>query len=428
MKPITFIKSIFNGSRKRTVSTLLSAEEFRAILKHECARCDRNGHEFSLVLIDTEHAGKKRHMNHFVRYIIQRMRMTDELGWFDERHIGVFLPETSGDGAQAFIRDICSEICEEVCQDNHCRSYTYPSPLPAGISGNGRAQEPRGGDGDRPSGADRSSPPEEHSDAQFHSELKTYINHRQCGGDELKEMLMGTRLPIWKRTLDIIGSLIGLVILSPVFLVISAYIKIVSPGPVFFRQERIGYLGRPFTMWKFRTMRTNADTHVHEEYLKSLISSDEEMVKLDHNRDDRLIPLAGLMRKTCIDELPQLINVLLGDMSLVGPRPCLRYEAEEFQLWQNQRFHTLPGMTGLWQVSGKNRTTFKQMMRLDIRYSRRGSPYMDLLIFAKTVPAIIGQIADSYRCRRKELSRGAPVGSNPRVSRTLGSFVRQIFL
>jgi lipopolysaccharide/colanic/teichoic acid biosynthesis glycosyltransferase len=197
------------------------------------------------------------------------------------------------------------------------------------------------------------------------------------------------RVPVWKRAMDIAGSLIGLTLLSPLLLATAVLIKIVSPGQAFLKQTRVGQYGRPFTIWKFRTMRPNADVGVHRHHLDRLIETDAPMTKLDVKRDPRIFPLGGLIRKCCIDELPQLINVLRGEMSLVGPRPCMPYEAAAYRLWQTARFDVLPGMTGLWQVSGKNKTTFKEMMRLDIRYARKASFWMDVSILVKT-PTTIG--------------------------------------
>jgi lipopolysaccharide/colanic/teichoic acid biosynthesis glycosyltransferase len=159
----------------------------------------------------------------------------------------------------------------------------------------------------------------------------------------------------------------------------------------------VGYLGKVFTIWKFRTMHLNADTTIHKEYLRELINNEKSMTKLDNDRDKRIIPFGRILRVSGIDELPQLFNVLLGDMSLVGPRPCIPYEAKEFDPWQMQRFDTVPGLTGLWQVSGKNKTTFKQMMRLDIAYAKKRAFPMDMKIFLKTLPAVIDQVVERPR-------------------------------
>jgi lipopolysaccharide/colanic/teichoic acid biosynthesis glycosyltransferase len=176
-------------------------------------------------------------------------------------------------------------------------------------------------------------------------------------------------------------------------------------------------------------MRTDSDNvSVHRDYLRDLINSDDKaMVKLDTDKDKRLIPLARILRRTCIDELPQLINVFKGDMSLVGPRPCLDYEVQEFAPWQCRRFHTIPGMTGLWQVSGKNRLTFKEMMRLDVRYAIRKNVAMDLLISIKTVPAIFGQIKDAVHA--KNLTKLAQTETGKSGHKwSLDNLIRQLFL
>ncbi|NIT60128.1 MAG: sugar transferase [Aliifodinibius sp.] len=210
------------------------------------------------------------------------------------------------------------------------------------------------------------------------------------------EPLLAKRLPAWKRVMDIVGSLLGLTLLAPLLLLIAIVIKVVSPGPVFYMQTRIGYLGKAFTLWKFRTMKLDADSLEHQQHLSNLINFEQPMTKLDVNDDPRIIPLGNLLRLSGLDELPQLINVLRGEMSLVGPRPCLPYEAREYRLWQTRRFDAVPGITGLWQVSGKNRTTFKEMMRLDITYARRRSFWLDIKIMLRTIPAIIDQINDGF--------------------------------
>jgi lipopolysaccharide/colanic/teichoic acid biosynthesis glycosyltransferase len=175
-------------------------------------------------------------------------------------------------------------------------------------------------------------------------------------------------------------------------ILVAFYINLVSPGPVIFKQQRVGYKGKTFTFYKFRTMKINNSTSSHQTYIKSLINSEKPMEKLDHGRDPRIIPGGKLFRKTSLDELPQLFNVLKGNMSLIGPRPCIVYEAKEFDHWHKQRFDVLPGLTGLWQVSGKNRLTFKQMIRLDILYGKNLSFLADLKIFILTIPTVIGLI------------------------------------
>jgi lipopolysaccharide/colanic/teichoic acid biosynthesis glycosyltransferase len=209
-----------------------------------------------------------------------------------------------------------------------------------------------------------------------------------------------TPLPRGKRIFDIACCIIALPILAVFTLIMTILMRFTSPGPVFFCQERVGYLGRRFKCYKFRTMTVGADTAVHQAHCERLIDSNAPMVKMDARGDSRLIPLGWLVRASGIDELPQLINVLRGEMSLVGPRPCVPYEYEKYQPWQRERFSTLPGLTGLWQVSGKNRTTFEQMIRLDIYYAQNKSLLMDAKIIVSTVPALIMQVVET-RLRSK---------------------------
>jgi exopolysaccharide production protein ExoY len=205
------------------------------------------------------------------------------------------------------------------------------------------------------------------------------------------------RAPRWKRVLDFTCILLvspGLILLG---ILITLYIKVISPGAVLFKQERIGFRGRRFLCMKFRTMVPNADTSLHQDHFAELMASGRPMVKLDMAGDKRLIPGGVFLRSLGLDELPQILNVLRGEMSLVGPRPCLAYECEKYESRHCRRFDTLPGLTGLWQVSGKNRTTFEEMIALDLRYAERKSILLDLKIIAWTVPAIVLQSRETKR-------------------------------
>jgi len=207
--------------------------------------------------------------------------------------------------------------------------------------------------------------------------------------------------PSWKRCLDLVVCLAVMPLLALCTLAMALVMKLVSPGPVFFRQERVGYMGRRFKIFKFRTMKVGADTVGHQAYFKELVGTNAPMQKLDAKGDKRLIPGAWLLRASGLDELPQLINVLRGEMSIVGPRPCLPAEYDLYLPWQRERFTTMPGLTGLWQVSGKNRTTFDEMIRLDIRYAREKSLGLDVWIMSVTVPVLIAQV---YETRIRRLS------------------------
>lgn len=214
-------------------------------------------------------------------------------------------------------------------------------------------------------------------------------------------------LPRWKRVLDISFILLMLPLLIPLAIAIAVIIRMVSNGPILFQQERVGYLGRRFMCLKFRTMFLGSDTGIHQGHLEHLLTSDAPMVKMDAKGDARIIPFGLLLRSSGLDELPQLINILRGEMSLVGPRPCLQYESEKYLPWQKERFNAVPGLTGLWQVNGKNRTTFIEMIQWDIRYARTKSLGLDLKIIAKTIPALAVQMLDT-RKRQKSVSRNTP--------------------
>ena len=208
------------------------------------------------------------------------------------------------------------------------------------------------------------------------------------------------RVPFWKRVLDISFIVATAPAWIPLGLVIALAIKAVSRGPVLFKQMRVGYLGRPFWCLKFRSMVPDAATHVHEGHLQRLITSNSAMTKLDSHGDPRLIPGGLWLRSLGLDELPQIINILRGEMSLVGPRPCLPYEYENYSPHQRQRCGTLPGLTGLWQISGKNRTTFEEMINFDLQYAATKSPWLDLKILLLTLPAIGLQVADLRRGKK----------------------------
>jgi lipopolysaccharide/colanic/teichoic acid biosynthesis glycosyltransferase len=208
------------------------------------------------------------------------------------------------------------------------------------------------------------------------------------------------RVPLWKRVVDICCILMALPGLLPVVVLIAIVIKLSSKGPVLFKQERVGLLGRRFILFKFRTMVPGTSTTVHETHVARVIEANESMTKLDAHGDPRLIPFGRVLRAAAIDELPQLINVVRGEMSLVGPRPCLPGEYDKYLPWQKERFLTLPGLTGLWQISGKNRTTFNEMINFDIQYIRMQSLWLDLKIMVKTIPALMIEVRDAHKTKR----------------------------
>ena len=214
---------------------------------------------------------------------------------------------------------------------------------------------------------------------------------------DLGRYAAGQKIPLQvKRLIDIAGSLFAIVVCLPVFAAIAIGIKLTSRGPVLFRQARLGQYGTKFTFLKFRSMYYQNDPSIHEQYVRRFIAG---KVNLDQNpqsvsfklaKDPRITPLGRFLRKTSLDELPQFFNVLKGDMSLVGPRPPVTYEFESYDIWHKQRLlHMKPGITGLWQVEGRSRVTFDDMVRLDIRYARRWSLTLDIKILLQTPRAVI---------------------------------------
>ena len=210
----------------------------------------------------------------------------------------------------------------------------------------------------------------------------------------LEEPLPGGRR-VLKRVVDIVLATGALVVAAPLMLISALLTRLSSPGPVLLRQVRIGMDGRPFLLFKFRTMLADNDSSNHQEYVKNLIrgdvgeptGADQALFKIED--DPRVTGVGSFLRKLSLDELPQLFNVLLGDMSLVGPRPPLPFEVSLYEEWHRRRLEVRPGMTGLWQVSGRSRLSFDDMVRLDIEYVERWSPVLDLMIIVKTIPALL---------------------------------------
>ena len=201
--------------------------------------------------------------------------------------------------------------------------------------------------------------------------------------------------PGWKSAFDITCILLSLPVWLPLMILLMLVTRIASPGPILYRQERIGFGGRHFFIWKFRTMKLSAETQVHERHFEELMRVDCPMTKLDVYGDPRLAPFGRILRASGLDELPQIFNVLRGEMSLVGPRPCTPNEFAHYEPWQRERVNGLPGLTGYWQVNGKNKTTFNEMIAMDLFYLENVSILLDLKIMLKTGAVIAGQLFES---------------------------------
>jgi lipopolysaccharide/colanic/teichoic acid biosynthesis glycosyltransferase len=198
-----------------------------------------------------------------------------------------------------------------------------------------------------------------------------------------------------KRCMDIAGSAIALLLLWPIFLVVSVLVKLSSKGPIFFKQERMGQFGKPFTFLKFRSMHADSDHKIHQAFIRRVIKGEHDgtmdvggpVYKMTN--DPRITQIGRIIRRTSLDELPQFINVLKGEMSLVGPRPPIAYECEDYDIWHRRRvLEVKPGITGLWQVSGRSRVSFDDMVRLDLQYARTWSIWLDIQILLKTPAAL----------------------------------------
>jgi lipopolysaccharide/colanic/teichoic acid biosynthesis glycosyltransferase len=348
---------------------------FSSLIRHERCRVDRSGKTFALVAysIDGSSASSLRVKSVCAR-LAATIRSIDEIGWLEDGRIGVLLPSTTLEGVYQYAR--------RASAGDHGLSYkvyVYPDHWMSDYS-------------EDPEKRDQDTKPAQ---------------------DIIDDFSLS--VPAWKRGLDIVGSAFGILVLWPFFLAVAAYIKIVSPGPVFFRQKRVGRGGKLFTFIKFRTMKHGNDQGAHEEHIIKRIRAGQALAKLD-DKDSRIIPGGKFLRKACVDELPQLFNVLRGDMSLVGPRPCMAYEAREFLMWHTHRFDAVPGMTGLWQVSGKNKLTFVEMIRLDIAYAANMSLLNDLVILARTVPAIVVMVFEALwkKFRKSDsLSGGMSLAEEP---------------
>lgn len=197
-----------------------------------------------------------------------------------------------------------------------------------------------------------------------------------------------------KRFFDLVGASVCLLVFSPLLGAVAVLVRLTTPGPALFRQTRLGRDRRPFMLYKFRTMYDGCEDEVHRRYVRSLLregnpstAGQRGLYKIEG--DARITPLGRVLRRLSVDELPQLFNVIKGDMSLVGPRPALAWEAEMFDPPYDQRFIVMPGMTGLWQVSGRNRLTFKRALELDVEYVHRRCFTLDLLILLKTIPVVL---------------------------------------
>jgi lipopolysaccharide/colanic/teichoic acid biosynthesis glycosyltransferase len=359
--------------------------QLRQVLERERTRADRTGDPFSLLTLTPQRGCFELATSlRLAKFLKRRLRLTDDAGWLDDRRIGVVLAHTPAQGAWRVADDICEAFRHDV-PPPRCEVFTYPTDFSGDLAGfNGDQPGFNGDEPGDPLGEDESSPL---------GDFKAMTP----GGDALRrettverpvrslDSFFVRRLPVWKRGLDILGAVSGLVVLSPLLAIAAAGIKLTSPGPVIFTQRRSGLGGKPFLMFKFRTMFAGAD--VRQVELRALNEQDGPAFKM--TADPRVTRFGRLLRRTSIDELPQLWNVLRGEMSLVGPRPLPCHESEGCLRWQRQRLDVTPGLTCIWQVRGRSRVSFDEWVRMDVEYVRGRSLPMDLKLLCRTLPAVL---------------------------------------
>jgi exopolysaccharide biosynthesis polyprenyl glycosylphosphotransferase len=347
---------------------VLTEETFHAMLSRERRRAERSRKPIVLILIDSHAVCKggsgAAFLERLTSVVSDATRETDIIGWYEEGLIlGVIFTELNLEGKSRVTEALHIKVVANL-RDN--LDHKLASQLTVSVH-----LIPESWDTHRPDRVADIKMVQEHS-------RKTSKN----------------RLPIiLKRGIDIVGSCILLLAFSPLLAAIALAIKLGSKGPVIFEQERVGWLGRRFKCLKFRTMYANNDPKIHREYVERLITAEAakengteaEPVVYKITSDPRVTPIGKFLRKTSLDEFPQFWNVLRGEMSLVGPRPPVPYEFELYDAWHRRRvFEMKPGVTGLWQVSGRSRVSFDDMVRLDLRYSQRWSLWLDLKILLAT--------------------------------------------
>ena len=352
--------------------TALQENVFHSMLTLERRRAERSGKPFVLMLLDAnlEYGSAAVILEEAAEVIMASKRETDLAGWYKKSDIlGVIFTEVSIEGERP-LTEILRTKFETALAKDLGREKAAKIAISLHVF---------------PEIWDR-------NDSDWVADAKLYPDLNR--GNSRKRMPL-----VIKRVMDVAGSAALLLALSPLLAAIAAIIKLTSKGPVIFEQERLGRFGARFKCLKFRTMFTNNDPKIHQEFIQQFISGKEECGKENESQqavykiinDPRVTPIGAFLRKTSLDELPQFWNVLRGEMSLVGPRPPVPYEFEIYDIWHRRRVLDIkPGVTGLWQVSGRSRTRFDDMVRLDLRYCQTWSLWLDLKILISTPRAVFG--------------------------------------
>jgi lipopolysaccharide/colanic/teichoic acid biosynthesis glycosyltransferase len=356
-----------------TVASFVSEEEFRRMLCRERKRSERSRKHLLLMLVDCKRTTGRNAdqplLEKVAGVVAAEIRETDLSGWCEsETVVGAIFTELGDAEASSAIQTIETKISAGLHksfkrdQVDKLQIAFYAFPDSWAGDGTGRSVS-----------------------APLYPDLLE------------KEEKKKTSLLI-KRSMDIVGSGIALVLCSPLFLVLSAIIKLTSQGPVFFRQSRVSQYGKHFTFLKFRSMKVATSDTIHKDYVKNFIAGKAETPTSTGQKapvykitnDPRVTAIGRFMRRTSLDEVPQFWNVFIGEMSLVGPRPPIPYELEAYDVWHRRRLlEVKPGITGLWQIHGRSSTTFDEMVRLDLQYSRTWSPMLDVKILLDTPRAVL---------------------------------------
>ena len=350
---------------------VLSEEAFKRMIAIERKRTERTKEPFLLMLLEAGHyQGSSKNgkaIERMVSALLSSIRDTDVIGWYkDKTTICLMYTALSGNSKNAVLSTILNRVSATLGEELTSDQFSEVSisfhffPDDWNHENSGRPNNPA-----------------------LYPDLSSHDTGRRS-------------VLAMKRSIDIVGSTLMLVLCSPVLLAIAVAIKATSKGPVLFRQQRVGQYGQCFTFLKFRSMHVNNDHTVHREYVTRLIADEAEggspknpgVYKLTN--DKRITPVGSFLRRTSLDELPQFLNVLKGDMSLVGPRPAIPYEVAVYQTWHRRRvLEVKPGITGLWQVTSRSRVKFDDMVRLDLRYATSWTPWLDFKILMRTPLAVI---------------------------------------
>jgi len=340
------------------------------LIRRERARSDRTGLPFSLVTFrGPANAQTDTALKPIEEVAAGRMRETDERGWFDDQTFYAVMFDTKGQGARKFAEDVADSVAK-IAPRPSFTIYSYPSTREIGdvMREDSEGQEV----------------PHDIIERYLLAGMSVEL-HAPGSEPQQIEATLAQPMPRWKRAMDIIGAGMGLLVLSPVMLIVALMIKLTSRGPIIFRQERSGLGGTPFTLYKFRTMGIDAEQR--KQALMQENEQDGPAFKI--KRDPRITAIGRFLRKSSLDELPQLLNVLTGEMTIVGPRPLPCDETEATDQWHRKRLDVTPGLTCIWQVEGRSRVSFDEWVRMDMRYILRRNILHDLKLIFMTVPALL---------------------------------------